>query len=232
MWVYEPFLNFIGNVAELTCVGEIIIINNCVKDTPDHAALKHPKIKIQNMERNIFVNPAWNLGVELSIFDTVCILSDDVLVDLRVFIEADKFVSKDIGILGFGYHPVVYEFHAYKKFDLQEIDRYIITGDLKIKEAASDGIVEMTGNGCLFFLNKHNYIPVPKELLISGGDIWQYECQTILNRKTYYINHCFFYTPWNVTNNSGKVDQCIGDFSQENRETYLRLIQEFKAKLS
>ena len=63
MWAYEPFLNFIGSIVELNCIGEIIIINNCVKDTPEHFALSHPKVKMKNMQQNIFVNPAWNLEI-------------------------------------------------------------------------------------------------------------------------------------------------------------------------
>lgn len=227
MWAYNPFLNFLDNILQLNCVGEVIIINNCVEKTPNHDALKNPKVKMHNMEQNIYVNPAWNLGAKLSHHSTLCFLSDDVLVDLRVFLEADKFVTDQIGVLGFGYHPAMFNFHAQNIIDLDQKEYYRVTGDLEIKESKEDGSVQRTGNGSLFFLNKNNYFDIPKEFLISGGDNWLYQCQEILGRKNYYINNCFFYSPWSVTAASPQFDSSIGDFSNENLETYRIKIKEF-----
>jgi len=228
MWAYEPFLNFLENILELNCVGEVIIINNLVSDTPNHLALNHPKVKMHNMHQNIYVNPAWNLGAQLSQYDTLCFLSDDVLVDLKVFQEANKFVTNQIGVLGFGYHPAMFTLHSQKIINQNEVEHYIVTGDIQIKETSENGFVHKTGYGALFFLHKQNYVPIPKEFLISGGDNWLYECQTILGRINYYINNCFFYTPWSVTATSSKFDGTLGDFSKENRETFVSKIEEFK----
>ncbi len=228
MWAYDPFLNFLENVLQLNCIGEVIIINNLVEDTPNHLALKHPKIKMHNMPQNIYVNPAWNLGAQLSNYDTLCFLSDDVLVDLRIFQEADKFVKKEIGVLGFGYHPAMFYLHAQRVINESELDSYIVTGDIKIKETNDNGSVHKTGNGALFFLHKQNYIPVPGEFLISGGDNWIYESQTILGRVNYFINDCFFYSPWGVTGKSPKLDGSFGDFSKENLEMFRSKIEEFR----
>ena len=228
MWAYDPFLNFLENVLQLNCIGEVIIINNLVQDTPNHLALNHPKVKMHNMHQNIYVNPAWNLGAQLSNYDTLCFLSDDVLVDLRIFQEADKFVTKEIGVVGFGYHPAMFNLHAQKIIESNEVDNYIVTGDLKIKEMSESGLVHKTGNGALFFLHKQNYVSIPDEFLISGGDNWIYECQTILGRINYFINDCFFYSPWSVTGRSQKFDGSLGDFSKENRETFISKIEEFK----
>lgn len=230
MWVHEPFLNFIGNITQLNCIGEIVIINNCVQDTPNHDSLKHSKIKMHNMHRNIFVNPAWNLGASLSQYENLCFLSDDVMVDLKVFLEADKFLSKEIGVLGFGYHPSLMNFQRYGIIP-DNLDVFKVTGDIKILEERWNGITEMDGNGGLFFIHKDNYVPIPEDFLISGGDVWTFECQRILGRKNYYINKCFFYSHWGVTTNSKKVDTSYGDFTKENRENYLQHIEQFKSKI-
>lgn len=227
MWAYQPFLNFLENLVELNCVGEVIIINNCVEDTPTHKALMHEKVKMHNMPRNTYVNPAWNLGASLSNNDILCFLSDDVLVDLRAFQEANKFVTKDIGVLGFGYTNELFFLHASKEITTTDSGAITITGDIVIKEESQHA--QIGGNGSLFFLHKENYIPIPNQFLISGGDSWLYEVQKIKGRNNYFINNCFYYSPWSVTGREKNLGG-HGDFSQENRETYLRLIEEFKTK--
>ena len=113
----------------------------------------------------------------------------------------------------------------------ENLDVLKITGDIKIREERWDGITEMDGNGGLFFIHKDNYVPIPEDFLISGGDVWTYECQRILKRKNYYINKCFFYSQWGVTTNCKKVDTSYGDFTKENRENYLQHIEQFKSKI-
>jgi hypothetical protein len=44
-------------------VGEILIINNALKEFPDFVG--HKKIKIYTPSENLYVNYAWNLGVML-----------------------------------------------------------------------------------------------------------------------------------------------------------------------
>lgn len=96
MWVFEPFCDFLKYVVRLDCVGEVIVINNDQSKTPDHPVLSHEKIRLINCSENIYVNPAWNLGAELAQHETLCFLSDDVIVDLRAFYKADEFMATAI----------------------------------------------------------------------------------------------------------------------------------------
>ncbi|WP_322613374.1 glycosyltransferase family 2 protein [Dermacoccus abyssi] len=43
-------------------VAEVVIINN----VPAAIDVEHPKLRVLAQERNIYVNPAWNLGVASS----------------------------------------------------------------------------------------------------------------------------------------------------------------------
>ena len=229
VWGHEPFCNFLSNVVELPVVGEIIIINNNVSRTPSHDVLSNPKVKIYNQEENIFVNPAWNLGVSLAENNKICILSDDVLVDLRVFFEADRFVSKDIGVLAIGIPNDLFRAQN-NLFEQIDATKLIVSGDIKIK--SFDQYPDVAGVGSLFFIHKENWIDIPNDFKIYFGDTWQIEMQTALHRTNYYINNCFYHTPWNMAVKIGvsaEYQQTEEYKSSENSENY-KLLFENKLK--
>ncbi len=228
-WGYEPFCNFLENVVELPVVGEIILINNNVSRTPVHDVLSHSKVKIYNQEENIYVNPAWNLGVSLAQNEKICILSDDVLVDLRVFFEADRFVSKEIGILAMGIHHDLYRAQN-NQFKHVNANNLIVTGDIKIKSINDHP--NTAGHGSLFFIHKENWIDIPNDFKIYFGDTWQIEMQTALYRTNYYINDCFYHTLWSMATKIGvsaEYQQTEEYKSSENGENY-KLLFESKLK--
>ena len=200
-WAFKPFCNFLSNVVELPVVGEVIIINNVVERTPKHPVLSHSKVRVYNQDKNIFVNPAWNLGVSYASNDKICILSDDVLVDLRVFFEADKFVNKQIGTLAIGIHFDLYRAQN-DQFELvNDVKNLVVDGDIKIKEFGPN--VNMSGSGSLFFLDKENWVNIPNEFKVNWGDTWQFKMQECFARKNYFINNCFYYTPWSMAVKTG-----------------------------
>jgi len=59
--------------------ARLIIINN----TESTSGVTGEQIDIINMGYNSFVNPAWNLGVELATTEYVCLLNDDIHIDLK-----------------------------------------------------------------------------------------------------------------------------------------------------
>jgi hypothetical protein len=59
--------------------ARLIIINN----TDSTSGITGDQIDIINMGYNSFVNPAWNLGVELATTEYVCLLNDDIHIDLK-----------------------------------------------------------------------------------------------------------------------------------------------------
>jgi hypothetical protein len=185
----------------LPVVGEVILINNNRQLTPHHEVLEHSKVKHHIMEENIYVNPAWNMGASLAENDVLCILSDDVLVDLRVFFEADKFVTKEVGALGIG---INYEYYRALngQFDyITNIQNIIISGDVTIKEHLIDGMP--VASGSLFFIHKENWINIPEPFKIYFGDTWTFEVQKLLGRKNHRIENVFYYTPWSVASKIG-----------------------------
>lgn len=228
VWGYEPFCNFLHHVVELPVIGEIIIINNNIHRTPDHPVLLHPKVKHLKMENNIYVNPAWNMGVSLAQYDHVCIMNDDIAVDLRVFAEADKFISKDIGLLSIGIPLDVFHYQI-KQYDKGSPERVLLSGDIKIKKASE--VPDTCGAGSFYFIHKANWIPIPDKLKIYWGDTWQLDMQMHYQRMNYYINNCFYYSPWFTAGTIGvgsEYQQTVEFKEYENFEYFNQLKKEYQ----
>lgn len=180
MWKFEPFPRYLAELVKIPVVGEIIIINNDVPATPTHPVLQHPKIKFLNQKENIFVNPAWNLGVNHSSYDLLCFLNDDLIVDTKVFYKVDEWLTDSVGLLGIRpenpYDPK-YPF---------------VDGSIDILKYNPD--ISLYSFGTLFFIHKNNWIDVPNNLRMGFGDNWAFDTQIYINKKeNYVITNIFYY---------------------------------------
>lgn len=215
MWKYEPFLGYLEGVLEQESVGEVIIINNYVADTPDSDILTHEKIRMHNCEKNIFVAPAWNLGAELAHYDKLCFLSDDVEVDLNVFDKTDAFMTPDIGMVGLLVDDR--EEHSYHRFLTDGSIEYISANDKD-----STRRPPIVGIGCMFFVNKSDYTPIPQVKIFHGEVMLWKRISTA--KQNYMIVNCEVYTPWHVTVNY------IGETNSELGALYAQIqIDDFEA---
>lgn len=179
MWRYEPFVDFLENIVKVEAVDEVVIINNDISRTPANPVLAHPKVTLISCDRNIFVNPAWNLGVKISRNEKICIINDDVVVDLKLFYKLDQFISEDIGTVG------------------------VVSGDVNLGQPPLvDGTIEfvpwtgqlMYGFGNLFCVHKNNWVDIPEDLKIYYGDNWVFDTQLFYRQKTnYMIANLFFH---------------------------------------
>lgn len=122
-------------------VGEILVIDNSGRFKSDLE-----KVKRIEVPENIFVNPAWNLGVSLAQFENICLCNDDVNFDCRVFSE----IPDPEGVIG------------------QFTGNYYLSHEdtLEIEEI----IDRPSGWGCLMFLRREDYKPIPEFLKIACGD--------------------------------------------------------------
>lgn len=176
MWRYAPFPDFLKYIVKLDVVTEVIIINNDREKTPDHEVLQNPKVKIADFGRNIFVNPAWNYGVNASSNDVVCIMNDDVIFDIRVFYKIAEFIKPDMGAFGImtghislGQTPVT-------------------TGEIKFEAFTNQNC---WGFGELMFLHKKHWIDIPDGLNIAFGDVFIFERYCFNGFQNYFITNMF-----------------------------------------
>lgn len=183
MWKFPQFLDFIADVVQVSAVDEIHIINNDIENTPEHAVLKHAKVKLHNFPQNTFVNPAWNYGVSQSRNNKVCIMNDDVIFDTRLFCKASDFL---IGTRVLGLSSGI------KEYGQTEISTGLIDFQHFTGQSAH-------GFGCLMFVSKSHWVDIPVGLNIYYGDNWIFDTTYFRYNQNYLITNMFFYTPYATT---------------------------------
>lgn len=155
MWKSNLFHKSIMEYKKMPKITEIIIINN----DPSYKIptyFKHNKIKILTQKENIFVNPAWNLGVSVAKNENIIIANDDIQ------------IAKLNWVLG------VVEKHL-KKYDLLgfDISKTNKTNLVEIKPLPKPS-KRPHAFGVFMITKKSKYVPVPEEIKIWYGDDIQF----------------------------------------------------------
>jgi hypothetical protein len=147
MWFSHRTESLIKDLCDVESVSEVIVIDNNHGAAPDLPG--NDKLIVLVQDENIYVNPAWNLGVAKSKEENICLLNDDVSSDwAELFghmssIEDDKYCI--------GVHPVSYQHKE--------------TG-VRVVDGSSVG----RGWGCCIFLSKNHWQNIPENIKIYYGD--------------------------------------------------------------
>lgn len=153
MWRSEYIQELLKRYEECELVSEIILIDNDTNNTPSwFEPNTYQKLRLYPQNSNIFVNPAWNLGVDLSSNEMIVISNDDIL------FNPDNILGY-IGSAG-DWESVGMHKHNFKDKVKQDEPRLI--------DELSIGL----GWGCLLFVKKSKWVPIPNELKIWFGDNW------------------------------------------------------------
>ena len=195
MWRYQPFLDFVADMVRLDVIQEVIIIDNDHNRTPEHTVLRHPKVRVFNFGKNIFVNPAWNYGANASTADKICILNDDMIFDLKLFYRVDDFFLPEHGTIGltngridFGQTPTTNGAIGFEQFTGQSC----------------------YGFGNLFFVHKQDWRDIPRGLNIWCGDVFVFEYFLFKGRQLQLINNVFHFHAESKT-----IHSVIGDAEKQ-----------------
>ena len=189
MWKFKPFINFLADLTNVPSIGQITIIDNNPSERPDADILFHSKIDYITFGKNIYVNPAWNIGTQRAQFENVCLLNDDVIVDLKLFHRMDAFLRPGIGLCGicpglkeeFGQTPIT-------------------TGEIELEHCKTPYSPRTHfGLGTLMFYPKSEYIPIIDGLDLYWGDNFIYDTLYFKLNQNYHITNTFYYTPYAVT---------------------------------
>lgn len=184
MWKFAPFLDYVQDLVDFDLVGEVIIHNNNVPETPDHPVLSHPKVKLYANPVNIKVNPVFNHGVSTAQFNRICLINDDVIFDLRIFYRVYDWLTADSGVIGIC--PGLTEFKQIPFTD----------GSIQIVPWTGQ---HTFGFGCCMFIHKDAYVPIPTTFDLYYGDNWIFDTALRRGRTNYLITNAFYYTPYATT---------------------------------
>jgi glycosyltransferase involved in cell wall biosynthesis len=191
MWRHGAFLDFAQDFLQLDCVERLIIINNDETKTPIHPILSSDKVTMIGHGRNIFVNPAWNLGVNTSETPIVCILNDDLNFDIRLFQRVSRFFKPGMGAIGLSN-------------GIQEYGQTPLT----------DGMIQFEpfngqacfGFGNLMFVRQETWRDIPPGLDIFFGDNFIFDYNYFAERVNYFIVNMFHHHAASTT-----VDEIFGE---------------------
>jgi hypothetical protein len=151
LWKSGRTARLIDELISSPDVGEVILIDNApqlgVKIKPNS------KLTVVSKGENIFVNPAWNWGIQISQYEHIALCNDDISFDARIFSELSQYNLKSTVV---GCHSNNFHIYEQEKFQFGLVKGHHIG----------------RGWGCLLFLRKSTYTPIPNELKIWCGDDW------------------------------------------------------------
>lgn len=177
LWKSEYVYKTIDAIQASSIPGiELFIFDNANSDfeSPDH------KIKVIK-DGNYWVNPAWNKGMELANNKWVCLLNDDVHMNIDLFCREFKRwvidnveVSETFGNLAF--------------LSGHRLDDEINKDDDTLELAPQ--ITRGSGFGQIIVVNKENWEPIPECFKIYFGDDFIYYMEEgIFKRKSWYFKN-------------------------------------------
>ena len=149
MWKSPRITKLVEDLCNCESVGEVIIIDNAPGE--DQRLPNNSKIALHLMAENIYVNAAWNYGVERSQFENILICNDDVNFNPS-FLGIYDDSLQHVGIIGM----------AFENYQLKA-DHNIHLKPMKDRPY---------GWGCLMLIHKSKYTQIPEDLLIANGDDW------------------------------------------------------------
>lgn len=151
-------------------VREVLVINNAAQPCP----FEHPTCRVLDMPENIFVNPAWNLGVEQARTDLIGLVNDDVLFDPRILRPIARRLVRGAGIIGPATSCVR---------DVEDAP-----SRLRRRPFFVPAYERPFAFGTAMFMRRDDYTPVPADLKIWRGDDYLFRRQERRNFMVYGID--------------------------------------------
>lgn len=181
LWKGEFYKKMLPILSAHELVGEIIIIDNNPDDV-DNEILSLEKIKYLPQKENIYVNPAWNLGVEVSSCDSICLYSDDVLFDIKCLEMVYDKCKPDNGMIGFSLETI-----SEKSDDLNFISSQLAPWEFMRVTPCT--FMHYRFGICLF-MHKNAYFKIPEEYKIYYGDTHLFDQNVLNGRQNYKVDGC------------------------------------------
>lgn len=164
LWKSDRTNQLLSDLRESDYVDEIIVIDNAAPTGMN--LVVEPKMRLISEGKNIYVSPAWNLGVEIAKNEHIAICNDDINFNPNIFA---LFLHNDVeGIVG------------------QASNNYNNSYDEVPGLSKLEGI-RPWGWGSLILTQKKYWIPIPEELKVWYND----DFMTEINPCPKWVLHNF-----------------------------------------
>jgi hypothetical protein len=218
LWKGEYYKQMLPVLNDHPLIGEIIIIDNNVNET-DQAVVQLSKVRHIKQIDNIYVNPAWNLGVQLSQYERICLYSDDVLFDSKCLESVYQKCTSDNGIIAFSLETI-----SEKSDDLEFItSSFALWEKMEIKPT---NFMHYRFGICMF-MNKTSYYTIPEDYKVYYGDTYLFDMNVMNAKQHYVISACAVATKMKTTSKN------FNEIIESDREAFYKnnpadnLISEF-----
>lgn len=173
----------IKQAIESDIVDRITVIDNSTDRFSREITLKSKKLIVRSMTKNIFVNPAWNIGVSLSTSDNVLIMNDDILCHKEVYRQVNEVMGyENLGLC------------SVKTRNCNKIDDYLKNIDDFNEEILTEDTFDPSQNnnktGWFFCVKKKLWKDIPEKLLFFYGDDLIYDRVRHMKHFTKNISSC------------------------------------------
>lgn len=181
LWKGEYYKRMLPILNDHQLISEILIIDNDVNET-DQEILKLNKVRHLPQQENIYVNPAWNLGIEESAQDVICLYSDDVLFDIRCLEMVYEKCTPENGIVGFSLETI-----SEKSDDLEFMSSQFASWE-EMKVTPTQFMHYRFG--ICMFMHKNAYYRIPEQYKIYYGDTHLFDQNVLNGRQHFKIDAC------------------------------------------
>jgi len=204
MWRSDLLYLALKQYVNSLWINEIILIDNN-HNLVNQKKIKDKKVKIISKKENLFVNPSWNIGCELSNNDNIIFINDDVFI---------SNINKLIKVID------------NSNFDLVGLD---LKNSNKHEEIVITEIDKKTkrpyGFGCCFFIKKEKFKTIPNEIKIWYGDDIQY--YSILNKAMVSIPKIQF----EMSKTVNSIENLFSIVNDNDKPRYLEFCKENKIEI-
>ena len=206
MWRSDKTLKLLASLEVSKYIDEVILIDNDV-EARNIDLTRFSKVRHFPQESNIFVNPAWNLGVKYAKNEILCICNDDINFNVNDICSTVLEHKAHLGVFGASIDSTRHN----QKPDVIPLD------NVTLRKAW----IVCYGFGMLMFLKKSRWIDIPEELKIYYGDNWISE-----------VHAPAFAIEYKTSIDADKHTTCTSDDIRplliEDRKTWKSLISKYK----
>lgn len=182
-------------------VGEIILIDNDRNKKDQQLIEEISKLNYISFEQgNIFVNPAWNYGVQKAKYDKLFIINDDVLINLIQLDQIYDQVTSDKGMIGFSFLSYcTYTLDAYETLCNSGFGDTISIEQIDPREFPRTSGMPHPFYGSAYFIHKESYYDIPEDFKIHYGDLYIYLSNLKNGNANYVIEDGLVMTQYSST---------------------------------
>lgn len=203
IWIGQRYLEMLPLYEANPLIEEVIVIDNDTTKT-DQEIFKYSKVMHLPQKGNIYVNPAWNLGVRVAKSDVLCFANDDLAIDLGFLEEGLKYVTSEFGMLGLDSKSI------------RNTDNVApLTSELEHMVPKIEPIYTIKPYfATFFFLHRESYHDIPEEIKIYYGDTFLFEKNKKMGKQNHKLVDTF------ASTYLGTSSRLFRDVTLKDRELY------------